>query len=405
MLQAAGAEVIGEARLVRAAFDPGRKIARRIGGDLGAEQVDRRAEPEIDIALQGRQIDRAGVAHRRGIVGAELLHHLERALDNPGDPAGADEHVKGFFGQHEPAAARQRVERALGEALQLKPAVAVGEIGEHEKAEPIGDRLVEGPENPRLVVVSRMARQQLLGFFAAVAAKIGVQQIDHRPEMPAFFDIDLEEVAQIVERGTGAAEPALLLDRGRLGVALRHDQPAQARPMLARHLLPHRLADRIAKTDAPIGHRVGEKDPPPVFRHGDVAIARPAVLVGCRGGAQIHVGSPKRARPHFPPPVEKSRLPLFESALQRAVVGEADIVRDPLVIVDRHPLPQLYPLPVEPRPRAAAVALQRALLAGRVRTRKDPVLPSRKPAEYLGRDGLGAGEAQIRLHPGQRVGR
>src|SRR5947209_11463828 len=60
---------------------------------------------------------------------------------------------------------------------------------------------------------------------------------------------------------------------------------------------------------------------------------------------------------------------------------------------------------MEPRPCAAAVALQRALLTGRVRTRKNPVLPSRKPAEYLGRDSLGAGEAQIRLHPGQRVRR
>src|SRR5436190_6215991 len=190
--------------------------------------------------------------------------------------------------------------------------------------------------------------------------------------MPSLFDIDLEEVAQIVERGTGIAEPALLLDRGRLGVALGHDQPAQCRAMLARDLLPYRLADRIAKTDAPIGYRIGEKDPPTVFRHRDVAIASPTVLVGCRGGAQIHVGAAKRARPHFPPPVEKPRLPLFESTLQRPVLGEADIVRNPLAIVDCHSVP-LYPLPVKPRPCTAAVTLQRALFAGRVRTRKDPV--------------------------------
>ena len=111
------------------------------------------------------------------------------------------------------------------------------------------------------------------------------------------------------------------------------------------------FAHRIAKTDAPIGHRVGEKDPPPVFRHGDVAIARPTVFVGCRGGAQIHV-APKRARSHFPPPVEKSRLPLFESTLQRAVVGEADIVRDPLVIVDRHCFPLGYARSQSNRARA-----------------------------------------------------
>ena len=122
--------------------------------------------------------------------------------------------------------------------------------------------------------------------------------------------------------------------------------------MLARHLLPHRLAHRIAKADAPIGHRIGEKDPPAVFRHGDVAIARPTVLVGCRGGAQIHVGTAKRGRPHFPPPVEKPRLPLFEGTLQRAIVGEADVVRDPLVIVDRHSFPLGYTRSQSNRARA-----------------------------------------------------
>ena len=102
------------------------------------------------------------------------------------------------------------------------------------------------------------------------------------------------------------------------------------------------------------------------------------------------------------------RLPLLESALQCPVLAEPDIVRNPLVIIDRHPrLPDVYtPFPVEPRAcGAAAVALQRAVLAGRVRPRKDPVLPGRKPAENLGRDGLGAGKAQIRFHPGQRIGR
>jgi len=37
--------------------------------------------------------------------------------------------------------------------------------------------------------------------------------------MAAFLDIDLEQIAQIVERRAGLAEAALLLDRGGLGVA------------------------------------------------------------------------------------------------------------------------------------------------------------------------------------------
>src|SRR5438270_10753174 len=65
----------------------------------------------------------------------------------------------------------------------------------------------------------------------------------------------------------------------------------------------------------------------------------------------------------------------------------------------------LYAFPVEAGPDAAAVALQRAMLADRVGPRKDPILPDRKPAKDLGRDGLGAGEAQIRFHAAERIGR
>ena len=45
--------------------------------------------------------------------------------------------------------------------------------------------------------------------------------------MAAFFDIDLEQVAQIVERRAGQSEMALLFDRCRLRVALGDDDPAQ----------------------------------------------------------------------------------------------------------------------------------------------------------------------------------
>src|SRR5262252_3413773 len=67
--------------------------------------------------------------------------------------------------------------------------------------------------------------------------------------------------------------------------------------------------------------------------------------------------------------------------------------------------PRLYPFPVELRSCTAAVALQRALFAGRVRARKGPVLPSREPAEDLGRDILGTREAQVCLHSGKCIGR
>ena len=139
----------------------------------------------------------------------------------------ADEHVVRFLGQHEAAGARQRIERRFGEALELELAVAVGEVGEHEERQPVADRLVEGAEDARLVGVAGVALEQLLGLLAAVAAEVGVQQVDHRPQVAAFLDVDLEQVAQVVERRAGVAEQALLLDRRRLGVALRDDQAAQ----------------------------------------------------------------------------------------------------------------------------------------------------------------------------------
>jgi hypothetical protein len=92
-----------------------------------------------------------------------------------------------------------------------------------------------------VIGIAGAAAQQLVRLFSRRRGQIFLQQIDHCPEMAAFLDIDLEQVAQIVERGRGLAEMALLLDRGRLGVALDHDQAAQHGAMLARDFLPRRL--------------------------------------------------------------------------------------------------------------------------------------------------------------------
>src|SRR4051812_10339524 len=65
----------------------------------------------------------------------------------------------------------------------------------------------------------------------------------------------------------------------------------------------------------------------------------------------------------------------------------------------------LNALPVELRLRASSVNLQCALLAHRVWTLEDPVLPSRQTTEDARQHGLGAGEAQARFHAGEGVGR
>ena len=89
-----------------------------------------------------------------------------------------------------------------------------------------------------------------LGLLAAVAAEIFLQDVDHRPEVAAFLDVDLEHVAHVVERGRGLAEMALLLDRRRLGVALDDDQAAEHGAVFARHLLPDRLAHMAGRRES-----------------------------------------------------------------------------------------------------------------------------------------------------------
>jgi hypothetical protein len=101
------------------------------------------------------------------------------------------------------------------------------EHGEHEEIEPRVDGLVERFEDARLVPVAALARQQVLRLVAAITTEVRVQQVHHRPQMPAFFHVDLEEIAQIVEARAAVTEPALLLDAGGLSIALRHDQPRE----------------------------------------------------------------------------------------------------------------------------------------------------------------------------------
>ena len=127
---------------------------------------------------------------------------------------------------------------------------------------------------------------------------------------------------------------ALLLDRGRLGVALDHDQAAKHRAVVARHPLPHGLALVVPEADAAVRLRVREEDAPAVVRHPGEAEVRPAAAVHGGGGAQVHLGCCARHRPHLPPPVEKGRVPLLQRALEAAVGREIDVVGDAFVQVD-----------------------------------------------------------------------
>ena len=147
---------------------------------------------EIHPLLYRRQIDDTVLPH---VVGIVLAHRLAGPLNDAGDPGLADEHMVGFLRQHEAAGPRQRVETGFGQRRQLILAVAVLEIGEHEEGEPIVGALVEGLQDARLVGVAGMTFQHHIRFLAPIAAEIGLQKIDHRPQVTAFLDIDLKQIA------------------------------------------------------------------------------------------------------------------------------------------------------------------------------------------------------------------
>src|SRR3990172_6900150 len=182
--------------LLEAPLEPHGVEVRGVGRDLGAEQVQRHRVVKVEVPLQGPQVDPAKLVD---VVGLVLAHELARPLDDAPDARFAHEHVVRLFREHEAAGARERVEPALGEGGQLVLAVAVREVREHVERKPVGRRLVERAEDPRLVAVARAALEQRFGFLPAVAPEVGVEQVHHRPEVPAFLHVDLEEVAQVVE--------------------------------------------------------------------------------------------------------------------------------------------------------------------------------------------------------------
>jgi hypothetical protein len=152
--------------------------------------------------------------------------------------------------------------------------------------------------------------------------------------MAAFLDVHLEQVAHVVERRRGLAEMALLLDRGRLGVALDHDQAAQRGAILARHFLPGLLALVHAEVDLAAFLLRGKQNAPAIFGHAHVIELGPAFRVDAHRGAQIDQRLLETFRPHVVPPVEIAGVPLFQRALDAHVFPERDIVRDQAVVVD-----------------------------------------------------------------------
>ena len=156
--------------------------------------------------------------------------------------------------------------------------------------------------------------------------------------------------------------------------------------MLAGHALPHGLAHGVAEADGALLRGIGEEDAPAVVGHLDRAIGRPAAGVDRGRGAQIDVGSHEAVRAEPGPPFEEFRLPMLERALQRAVVRQVDVVRDPLAIIDVHQTRSQSKVGREPEPNSfrapfSPTALGRLTcsdaFSNSIATRSDPSCRSR----------------------------
>ena len=188
-----------------------------------------------------------------------------------------------------------------------------------------------------MVDVARVALEHRVGLVPPVPTEVAVEQVDHRPQVATLLDVDLEQVAEVVEARGGRPEVALLLDRRRLGVTLDDDQPAEVGPELAGHLLPNRLALQVTEADRAIRLRLGEEHTPAVVGHLDVAEVGPAVLADVDRRAEVDLAVLEADRTHRRPPVGESGLPVLEGSLEPAVGGEVDVVGDSFAVVDgRH---------------------------------------------------------------------
>jgi hypothetical protein len=104
----------------------------------------------------------------------------------------------------------------------------------------------------------------------------------------------------------------LLLDRGRLGVALDDEQATQVGAVLARDLLPRRIPLVVAEGDAAVGLRFGEEDAPAVVGHLDVTEVGPALLADVDGCPQVDVVALEGGGAELLPPLDELRLPRLE---------------------------------------------------------------------------------------------
>src|SRR5215813_9784197 len=111
------------------------------------------------------------------------------------------------------------------------------------------------------------------------------------------------------------------------------------------------------------------------------------------------------SREAAPPFETRSRSLKRSQAAPQDEAGRGSVAHKSVAVRQSNRKHALYALPVEGRLHAAAVELERALRPHRIGPLEDPILPRGEAGEDLGLHGLRAGEAQVRLHAGEGVGR
>ena len=179
------------------------KEVRRVRTDLSAKKIERIAEPKVDVLLNDFEWNTAQRSH---VFVWVLFHQLRGPFDDAAQSSISDKHVMRFLSQHELTRARQGLESRFSQSRKLILAIAIREHSERIEIQPVVARLIESLEDARLVGIAAATFEQSIGFVAAIAAKVSVQQVNHRPKMPALFNVHLKQIAQVVERRTGVAE-------------------------------------------------------------------------------------------------------------------------------------------------------------------------------------------------------
>ena len=100
--------------------------------------------------------------------------------------------------------------------------------------------------------------------------------------------------------------------------------------MLARHVVPRRLAEIVAEADGALAALRDEEDAPAVVGHAHVVVGGPPLGIDADGRAQIHVVLLEAFRTDVAPPGKEIGLPLLQRPLQAPVAAQVDVVRNGL---------------------------------------------------------------------------